>query len=128
MGHHIRLLHGLTILLVVIMTGTVLGEVQRFKQDRFAIGFFVEPPADKKMDQRYKEIAQANFTVVLIANNVNGFASSPEIIPKLLMLCDKYDLKALVSPIEVQPGKIVDGPACWGYIIRDEPYANEFAQ
>ena len=36
---------------------------QRFVQDRFAIGFWVDPPIDERADQRYAEIAAANFTV-----------------------------------------------------------------
>ena len=117
-----RISCGLSILFVAIITAAALGEVQRFKQDCFAIGFWVDPPADEKMDRRYEEIAQANFTLV-----IGGSAGTPEIAAKLLALCDKYDLKALVPPVEVQTGKLVDGPACWGYLIRDEPSANDFA-
>jgi len=47
---------------------------ERFKQDRFAIGFWVDPPMDDRADERYAEIAEANFTLV-----IGGFgARTPE--------------------------------------------------
>ena len=38
---------------------------KRFVQDRFAIGFWVGPPADENMDRHYADIAAANFTMVI---------------------------------------------------------------
>ena len=39
--------------------------VPRFQQDRFAIGFWVDPPVDERAEARYAEIAQAHFNLVL---------------------------------------------------------------
>ena len=51
-----------------MLCAAVAAEAQndgRFVQDRFAIGFWVDPPAELITDARYKEIADANFTFVL---------------------------------------------------------------
>ncbi|MBM3241393.1 hypothetical protein FJZ31_34365 [Candidatus Poribacteria bacterium] len=40
-------------------------DTRRFVQERFAISFWVDPPAEEDMDARYKEIAEANFSLVL---------------------------------------------------------------
>ena len=39
-------------------------ETNRFIQDRFAIGFWVDPPIGDDADFRYEEIADANFTML----------------------------------------------------------------
>jgi hypothetical protein len=89
----------------------------KFVQNRFVISFWVDPPADDRMAERYKEIADADFTVVL------GGAAEPEIIKRQLDLCRKYDLKALV-PFAVD--YLPEDPECWGYLLRDEPSASDF--
>lgn len=113
-------------------------EKRRFVQDRFAIGFWVDPPADQAMAQHYQRIADANFTLVL-----GGFgATTPETVARQLTLCEKHGLRALVSlpgyragahagkkakqSVEAQDG-FPDSPACWGYMLRDEPNASMFA-
>ncbi|HUW62076.1 MAG TPA: hypothetical protein VMZ06_13830 [Candidatus Bathyarchaeia archaeon] len=94
----------------------------RFVQDRFVIGFWVDPPADEKMPGRYQEIADANFTLVL-----GGFSTTtPEQIERQLDLCRKYDLKALVLPTPYAVDALPAGPECWGYVLRDEPGASDF--
>lgn len=96
----------------------------RFTQDRFAIGFWVDPPADERMEERYREIADANFTLV-----VGGFgATTTPAIRRQLDLSAQLGLRALVAV----PGKSYeqlapDHPALWGYLWRDEPSAAEFA-
>lgn len=98
-------------------------EPARFVQDRFAIGFWVDPPADENMDERYAEIAEANFTIVL-----GGFgAATPETVTRQLALCEKHGLKAVVSRAGLGPDQLPTGPACWGYMIVDEPGAGAFA-
>lgn len=97
---------------------------RRFAQDRFAIGFWVDPPADAQMDARYKEIAEANFTLV-----IGGFgATTPETVRRQLRLCQKYGLKAVVARAGLPPDRLPDGPACWGYMLRDEPGAAAFPE
>jgi hypothetical protein len=94
----------------------------RFEQDRFAIGFWVDPPMDEKADQRYHEIAEANFTLVL-----GGFGGgNPALVARQLELCEKYGLKALVAVQGFDAAHLPDGPACWGYKVRDEPNAADF--
>ena len=108
---------------LVLCLGTRGVAQERFVQDRFAIGFWVDPPADERMDARYKEIAEANFTLVLGAFG----AHTPESVRRQLGLCEKYGLKALVWIAGDAPEQLPEGPACWGYKLRDEPNAKDFA-
>lgn len=114
---------GIIVLALISLSFIAGAEPARFVQDRFAIGFWVDPPADARMAERYKEIADANFTLVL-----GGFgASTPETIKKQLKLCKKHDLKALVAwPKDVVAGQLPDVKACWGYMLRDEPNVRDF--
>ena len=95
----------------------------RFVQDRFVVSFWVDPPADSKMEARYKEIADAHFTVVL-----GGFgAGTVETVQRQLELCQQFDMKAVVAwPADVPADQLPDGPACWGYALRDEPSVADF--
>lgn len=95
----------------------------RFQQDRFAVGFWVDPPADEKMEQRYREIADANFTVV-----IGGFgARNQRQVAQQLDLCQKFGLKAIVGLPGKDPDNLApDHPALWGYKLYDEPTAGEF--
>jgi hypothetical protein len=90
-----------------------------FEQDRFAIGFWVNPPMDELAKERYREVAEANFNVV-----IGGF-SDPTQTKRLLKLCKRNGLKAIVR-YRPDLGEIPDGPACWGYGLRDEPNAKDF--
>lgn len=109
-------------LLFVLVAAAAAGNSERFVQDRFVIGFWCDPPADDKMAERYKEIADANFTLVL-----GGFATATrETIERQLDLCRKHDLKALVLPAPYAMDALPDGPECWGYVLRDEPSAADF--
>jgi hypothetical protein len=95
----------------------------RFQQDRLAIGFWVDPPMDERADERYREIAEANFTLV-----IGGFgARTPTAVQRQLELCQKYGLNAIVPVHGYDAEQLPDGPACWGYKIRDEPSAGDFA-
>jgi len=94
-------------------------ENDRFVQDRFAIGFWVDPPADQITDARYKEIAEANFTFVL-----GPFGpKTDKDVAKQLDLCKKHGLVAIVKGDTAKPEKLADHPACWGYHMVDEPGA-----
>jgi hypothetical protein len=94
----------------------------RFVQDRFGIGFWVDPPADDKMEARYAQIAEANFSFVI----GNFGATTPETVAQQLKLCEKFDLKALVFMCGLPPEKLPDSPACWGYFVADEPGPGAF--
>lgn len=94
----------------------------RFTQDRFAVGFWVEPPADQQTDARYKEISDAGFTVV-----IGGFgANTIEAVQRQLELCEKHGMKVIAWSQGVPADQLPDGPACWGYGVRDEPNAKDF--
>jgi hypothetical protein len=125
-------------LLRYTLTATILASVMRmpaqtqlttdtvrFHQDRFAIGFWVDPPADEKMDQRYREIADANFTIV-----IGGYgAERARKIQQQLDLCQQLGLKALVSVPGKDLAKLApDHPALWGYSWYDEPGTGQFQQ
>ena len=101
---------------------TASAEMERFIQDRFTIGLWVDPPMGDDADLRYKEIADANFTMVL-----GGFgARTPETVRKQIELCERHDLKAVVSRAGLAPDQLPESPAVWGYMIRDEPSARDF--
>lgn len=113
---------------LIVMAGAAqsVEKTGRFVQDRFAIGFWVDPPADQITDARYKEIADANFTVVHGAFGPQTEAD----IKKQLALCKKYGLVAIVKPDSETPGKdgkapfnTANNPTCWGYHLVDEPGA-----
>ena len=94
----------------------------KFTQDRFAIGFWVDPPADANMDRHYADIAAANFTMVL-----GGFgARTPKTVRRQIALCEKHDLKVVVGRAGFAPEKLPESPVVWGYAIRDEPSAKDF--
>ena len=117
-------------LLVILGMSVVFGgkcmaasvKAEKFIQDRFAIGFWVDPPIGADADFRYKEIADANFTMV-----IGGFgARTPEKVKKQIELCEKYDLKVIVSRAGFLVDQLPDSRAVWGYKLRDEPNAKEF--
>lgn len=108
---------------VLFLVAAAMAEGPRFVQDRFGIGAWVDPPADKEMDARYAELAEANFTFI-----IGGFgATTPENVARQLTLCEKHDLKAIVSMAGLPPERLPTGPACWGYLVVDEPGAAAFA-
>ncbi len=89
----------------------------KFVQDRFAIGFWSAP---RLTDQNYKDIADANFTMVI------GGANTQESLKKQIKFCEKYDLKAIVSTANFLPDEFPVSPAVWGYLVKDEPPVSEF--
>ncbi len=110
--------------LVFMATAHATSEAKpRFTQTEFAIGFWVDPPLDERADERYQEIAEANFTLV-----IGGFgANTLEKAEQQLALCEKYGLNAIVMlPGVTDMDTLPEGPACWGYCLRDEPGADEF--
>ena len=109
-------------LLLNAMVCADIDAIPRFEQDVFAIGLWVDPPIDEHADQRYEELAEANFTVVL----GNASANTEEKIIKQLELCEKYNLKALVCYRCTELDTIPDSPALWGFMVHDEPSAQVF--
>jgi len=104
------------------LSSRVFAEQGRFIQDIFAIGFWVDPPADENMDRYYADITAANFTMV-----IGGFgARTPQTVQQQIELCKKYGLKAIISRAGLPPAQLPNSPAVWGYTIKDEPHAKEF--
>ena len=95
---------------------------QGFHQTEFVISFWVDPKMDEQADLRYKEIADANFSLVM-----GGFgASTPEQIRRQIALCEKYGMKVIVDSHAFPLDQLPAHAACLGYRLRDEPGANEF--
>jgi len=119
----VLLLCSVVALLVCAAQAAQAQDKSRFVQDRFAIGFWVDPPADQITDARYKEIADANFTFVLGPFGPKNVKD----VRKQLALCEKYGMKAIVRSDLTKPEDLPDGPACWGYHLVDEPNTAGFA-
>lgn len=96
----------------------------RFHQDRFVIGLWVDPPVDDRVEERYQEVADANFTVVLGAFGAENDAETEQ----QLALCEKHGLKLLVGRHGSDLATLPDGPACWGYMLLDEPGPEQFPE
>jgi len=93
-----------------------------FKQDRFVIGaFWAIFPDGADLDARFREIADANFTLVF--GPIEGCSSQ-----RLVDLCGKHDLAAIVYAHSGSPAELPTGDACWGYRLFDEPPTAMFPQ
>lgn len=98
-------------------------ETARFVQSDFAIGFWVDPPLDARADERYGEIAQANFNLVIGGHH----SGTPDAAVRQLRLCEAHGLNAIVTVRGVDDmNALPDGNSCWGYGLRDEPGAADF--
>ena len=83
------------------------------------IGLWVAPATQEELDARYQEIAEANFTLVVGSSGTNALEH--------LNRCKRFGLQTIVEaggPVEQLP----DGPACWGYLLMDEPGAGAFPE
>jgi hypothetical protein len=89
----------------------------RFHQDVFGIGFWVDPPVDANLDARYAEIAEANFTF-LIGNF--GPRNKADVL-RQIALSQKYGLKVICARFDMPPAELPADSACWGYFLGDEP-------
>ncbi len=104
-------------------SGATADAPDRFVQDRFCISFWWDPPVDEHVEEHYRRIAEANFTVVLAHR-----ARTREQVARLLDLCTVHDLKAMI-PANVFPTKqLPEDAACWGYYLKDEPGTDEYAK
>jgi len=106
----------------VFVVGLFFGVVRLlgggFVQTEFAIGLWVPPRSAGDFAARYREIAGANFNLV-VANSVPDAALQLE-------LCHAAGLHAVLEvagPVEQHP----QGEGCWGYHLMDEPGAGSFA-
>lgn len=116
----LRLMAVVVLLLIGFKGSNALSVVERrFVQDRFAIGFWWPPHTSENLPERYREIAEANFTLVI------GTAGTTA--EEQLKLCEKFGLKAIVRS-DVAADKLPESEACWGYMLTDEPSAVVFPQ
>jgi hypothetical protein len=116
-----KILPGFAALLMICLdaSSALSAAEQRFVQDRFAIGFWWPPHTSENLEDRYREIADAHFSVVI------GTAGTTA--EEQLKLCEKFGLRAIVRS-DVTADKLPESPACWGYILADEPGAAAFPQ
>jgi len=98
-------------------------EPARFTQDRFAIGLWVDPPVDDAVERRYNELAEAGFNLVIAHQG----AGQPDVQRTILDLAAAHDMRVLLHAGAGDLAALPDGDACWGYSLRDEPNASEFA-
>ena len=104
--------------LIATITLSVAAAAQapaRFAQDRFAIGYWVGPQTSENLRDRYREIAEANFTLVIGSHGMD--------VAQQLAYCREFGLKAIVDPAGLS---LPTHDACWGYALMDEPNAAQF--
>lgn len=102
------------LLLLLVLSISVQAQ---FHQDRFAIGFWVGPQTTENLRDRYREIADANFNLVI--------GSYGNTVGEQLALCSEFNLRAIIQP----SGAVESWPkheSCWGYMLQDEPGAADF--
>ena len=96
-------------------------QTKRYRQTKFAIGYWVEPPFDKDAFRRYREVAECGINLVL-----SGFGGAPK--EKFLPILNRFGLDAILmqpaGPPEIWPSdkKII------GYGLVDEPSAARFKE
>ena len=113
------LLMAVMVLALAAMASQAADKTDRFVQDRFVISFWVDPPAEEITDARYKEIADAGFTVV---HGAFGPQTEKD-VEKQLALCRKYGLLAIIKSNLSSMDNLPDGPEVLGYHLVDEPQA-----
>lgn len=110
------------LLVSTVLLGCAATAEPGFKQDEFCISFFVDPPIDEQAPLRYREIAEANFNVVM---GTFG-AKNTEQLRKQVKLCAKNNLACIVHNTGLPDGELPSGDAVWGYFVRDEPTRADF--
>lgn len=129
----------------LLLLGTSAGQQrQAWKQDVFAIGSFLDPPAT---DHFYGQFRAANFTVMLSTYTTNASTMAAQ-----AAMCEAHGLKCILSgPTSqfpkrgpamhdckgrVDPAHLFEPAAgggalpshVWGYYLWDEPYENRTDQ
>lgn len=120
-----RAIPGFRVLLVLCLCLPLTFQVSaavppsKFKQPFFAIGaFWLTFTEQNDLDACFKDIADANFTVVY-GPVVGGD-------DRLVELCRKYGMAAIMNNPPADRLPIDD--ACWGYRVTDEPSAAYFPE
>ncbi len=110
--------------LAVLVAVLAAAQAPAFEQDRFAIGFWVDPPMDEQAEMRYQRIADAHFNMV-----IGGFgANTPEKVRRQVELCEKHGMKAIIDTCDWSVEALPRSTGVWGYRLRDEPSADEFPE
>eukprot|EP00040_Diaphanoeca_grandis_P012985 m.65688 g.65688 ORF g.65688 m.65688 type:complete len:437 (+) comp23591_c0_seq1:48-1358(+) len=109
---------GIAIVLAIATNPT--STVAQWKQDRYAISFWVDPVVPpSQFDAEYAIVANANFTVLL-----GGFgATDPANVQLQIAAATKAGLAAVPS---ICGGTCANLSGAWGFQIADEPSASAF--
>jgi len=109
------------ILSMVLATGASAAEPGRFVQKDFCISMWVAPPGEDNLLEYYRQMANANFTVVMHSHLSKNFDQQ-----KRLDICEKLGLKAIMYIGAKGERPRLEGPACLGYQLMDEPNVKDF--
>lgn len=109
---------------------------------QFIVGFWVGPPSEQTTPERYKEIAQAGFNLVMPPCPPPPRGEVVELNKRILDLCRDNGMQAVVEDPRVVGARPdspdfernLDGvvsdygshPALFGYYVMDEPSIHEF--
>jgi len=118
------------VFLLLLFHGALASYTPQWKQPRLFVSFWYDPVVPQSnFPAAYAQIALANFTAVL-----GGFgAKTADAIEAQLSAADALDLGVVAAtnygggdalPISDYGG---NHPSLWGYQIKDEPAASEFA-
>lgn len=117
----------LCLLLAPVAFAAAAGEdgVVRFVQDEFGIIVFNDVAEGQDVAAAYRDIAAANFKVVLVGGD-------QDLMREKMDLCEQLGMSAItlqLNPFDQSGGPsavLPEHPACWGYAIRDEPGVKDF--
>ncbi|MFM7187830.1 MAG: hypothetical protein ACKO14_08425 [Armatimonadota bacterium] len=94
-------------------------QTNRYKQTKFAIGYWVEPPFDKAAFRRYREVADCGINLVL-----SGFGGAPK--DKFLPILKRFGLDAILMHPSGSPETWPADKNIIGYGLVDEPSSIRF--
>ena len=112
----------LTALLFAGLNAEAQDKPKPYRQDRFVVGFWGDPPVDNRVKARYAEVAEANFNIVL--GGVG--ADTPNRAKKQRDACEKYGLKVIFSTYGLPVDQLCNCETTYGFLIRDHPSVDEF--
>lgn len=107
----------------IIAGSAVAGERSGYKQDEFAIGFWVDPPADAKLNERYRQIAEAHFNLAILAFGTQEVNQKAAILEQ----CKRHHIKVVLFAANTPANALMTDPEIIGYGLQDEPGAADFA-
>ncbi len=96
-------------------------QTRRYRQTKFAIGYWVEPPFDKDAHRRYREVADCGINLVL-----SGFGGAQK--EKFLPILNRFGLDAILMHPAGSPETWPADKRIIGYGLVDEPAATRFKE